>query len=380
MRIVVDENVPYGREAFECLGAVQTLPGRDINRAHLTEADALVIRSITKVKPELLENTPVRFVGTCTIGEDHVDKAFLAAQGITFSSAPGCNANSVGQYISSALTRLAMKYDFKLKGMKLGIVGVGNVGTKVEKKARAMGFECVLNDPPLQEATGDPKYRPLEEILDCDIITLHVPLEKAGSHPTFHLADVDFLARMKPGSILINSSRGPVVDNQALKNALAQGRPKGAVLDVWEGEPMVDNDLLAAVDFATPHIAGYSFDGKVNGTRQIFEALCAHLGETPTWDPAPLLPAPEQPEVTVDPGQANALHRAILAVYDIVRDDTAMRELGRVPPAEQAAFFDGLRKNYPRRREFFNTRARLISPSPALAEQLRGVGFSLDKE
>ncbi len=375
MRILVDENVPYGREAFGTLGEVRTAHGRKITRDMLMDVDALVIRSITKADRALLEGTPVRFVGTCTIGEDHVDKAYLAEADIAFSSAPGCNAGSVAQYIASALVTLSMKHRFDMRRMKLGIVGVGNVGSKVARVGAALGFECVLNDPPLFEQTGDPKYRPLDEILDCDIITLHVPMQKSGPWPTWHLADDAFLARMKPGSLLINSSRGGVCCNQALKAALRSGHLRGAVLDVWEGEPVVDIELLAKVDIVTPHIAGYSFDGKVNGTRQILEALCAVLGQPSAWDPTPLLPAPEVPEVFTNSTESGAEICAVLSVYDILHDDVGMRAMTEVPEAERGAFFDRLRKEYPRRREFFNTAVYVQPPEPALEQQLMELGF-----
>ncbi|HQL96181.1 MAG TPA: 4-phosphoerythronate dehydrogenase, partial [Candidatus Hydrogenedentes bacterium] len=233
MRILVDENVPYGREAFGTLGEVVTAHGRAVCRDMLADVDALVVRSITKVNADLLDGTPVRFVGTCTIGEDHVDKAWLAANGVAFSSAPGCNANSVGDYITAALLTLERRLGLDLSSMSLGIVGVGNVGTKVAAKAAALGMTCVLNDPPRQEREGGDTFRPLADILACDVITFHVPLDKAGPHPTHHLCDKRLLAAMKPGVIVLNSSRGPVVDNTALKAFLAQGHVRAAVLDVW---------------------------------------------------------------------------------------------------------------------------------------------------
>ena len=377
MNILVDENVPYGKEAFSIVGEVTTAPGRSMTPAMLAKTDALVVRSITKVNAELLTGAPVRFVGTCTIGEDHVDKAWLAEQGIAFSSAPGCNANSVGQYITAALVHLSEKHGIDLQGKRLGIVGVGNVGKRVLQKATALGLECVLNDPPLAEATGDARYRPLEELMDCDFITLHVPIEKGGRWPTYHLANADFLARMKPDAFLINSSRGPVVDNTALEAALREEHLAGAVLDVWEGEPIVRPKLMRLLDIGTPHIAGYSFDGKVNGTRQIFEALCAALDIDATWDPAPLLPTPECPEITLDAATEAPVYHAVKKVYDISRDDAALRKVCEIPEADRAAFFDQLRKQYPRRREFFNTRVRLNGALPEAAAQLAGIGFQV---
>ncbi len=378
MRIVVDENVPYGVEAFGGLGDVITAPGRNITRATVARADALVVRSITQVNRELLEGTPVQFVGTCTIGEDHIDKPYLAERGIGFSSAPGCNANSVAEYIVAALLVLSEKYGFALPGKTLGIIGVGNVGRRVLAKAEALGLTCVLNDPPLAEQTGDSRYRPLEEILACDIITCHVPIEKSGPHPTWHLVDEAFLKAMKDGAILFNSARGPVVDNAACLAALTSGKLGACLLDVWEGEPEVNEVLLRRVDIASPHIAGYSFDGKVNGTRQIHDALAAHFGSEKTWDPAPLLPAPEVPALAVNAGDPAALSTAVRAVYDIMADDAAMRGLLDVPKEERRAFFDRLRKEYPRRREFQNTKVTLVGENDALRKTLTGIGFPVE--
>jgi erythronate-4-phosphate dehydrogenase len=379
MKIVVDENIPYGREAFSTLGEVVTMPGRAVDTAALADAEMLMVRSITKVNESLLAGTPVRFVATATIGEDHIDKAYLSQRGIGFSSAPGCNANSVGQYVTAALLELAHEHGFRLEGKTLGIVGVGNVGKRVLAKASAMGMECVLNDPPLARETGDAKYRSIEEILACDIVTVHVPLTKDGPDPTHHLVDETFLRGMKPGGILINSSRGPVADGEAIKWALDEGPLKACVLDVWEGEPVVDPELLKQVFIATPHIAGYSFDGKVNGTRQIYEAACAFLDIEPTWDPSPLLPEPECLEVRV-PGDAEdceaALREAVRQVYDIHKDDAAMRDMLAADAADHGAFFDQLRKTYPRRREFFNTRAVLKPENEAMRAMLSGVGFA----
>jgi erythronate-4-phosphate dehydrogenase len=261
--------------------------------------------------------------------------------------------------------------------MKLGIVGVGNVGRRVWKKAGALGLDCVLNDPPRFDTEGgDPVFRPTEDILDCDIITFHVPIEKTGPYATWHLADQSFLSRLKPGAILINSSRGAVVDNQALKAALREGLLRAAVLDVWEGEPRVDTELLELVDIATPHIAGYSFDGKVNGTRQVYEALCASLNLAPGWDPSPLLPVPDCPQLTVNPDDPGALSGAVRAVYEIMAEDARMREmLALATPEERSACFDRLRKEYPRRREFFNTRVTFARPDAALERVFSGVGF-----
>jgi erythronate-4-phosphate dehydrogenase len=377
MRIVADENIPFAVEAFSNLGDVHTVAGRAITRETVADADVLIVRSITKVNAALLEGTPVRFVGTCTIGEDHIDKAWLAAQGIGFSSAPGCNANSVAEYIVGALLHLSVRHVRPLEGLSLGIVGVGNVGSKVARKAEALGLRCVLHDPPLAETMWDAKYRPIEEVLACDIITLHVPLEKTGPHPTRHLVNDDFIARMKPGTLLINTSRGAVVDGAALVRGLERGHPAGCVLDVWENEPGIDSALLDLVDVGTPHIAGYSYDGKVNGTRQIYDAACFYLGRGAAWNPAPLLPEPEVPVLTVYPDEPEALQLAVRAVYDIMQDDADLRGTLALPASERGAAFDRLRKAYRQRREFFNTRVELAQPDVSFAARLAGIGFGV---
>jgi len=377
MKIIVDENIPYGKEAFGALGNVQTVHGRKIAREIVADAGALVVRSITTVNEALLGGTPVRFVGTCTIGEDHIDKAYLAANGITFTSAPGCNANSVGEYITAALLALADRYQLRLADLSLGIVGVGNVGSKVFQKATALGMRCVLNDPPLAARTGDPIYRPIDEILECDIVTFHTPLEKEGKYPTYHLCDKEFLRWLKPNAIVINSSRGAVADNYDLEEALRTEHIRAAVLDVWENEPTPNPELLRLAAIATPHIAGYSFDGKVNGTRQVYEALCAFLGCDATWSPQDFLPPPPIPEITLNPADEYALTGAVLSIYDIMADDGNMRGILALPKEEHAACFDGLRKNYPVRREFFNTVAHLSHQDEMLSNILEGIGFTL---
>lgn len=380
MNILADENIPYVSDACAAgLGDVRTMAGRAMDRAAVADADILFVRSITRVNADLLEGSPVKFVGTATIGEDHIDKAYLAERGIGFSSAPGCNATSVAEYITAALLELAIERGSKLCNKTLGIVGHGNVGRRVEQKARALGMEVVLNDPPLERETGDSKYRPLEEVFEqCAIVTVHVPLTKDGPDPTYHLLGESFFDRLRTGAIVFNTSRGSVADGQALRTALEDGRVGACVLDVWEGEPNIDLDLMANCAIATPHISGYSFDGKVDGTLQIYEAACRHFDIEATWDPTPALPEPDCPEITVngDEGIQTALHAAVKAVYPIRRDEAALRGIIHIPEADRAAAFDRLRKEYPRRREFTHTRA-LVEPANAdLQRALTGLGFT----
>jgi erythronate-4-phosphate dehydrogenase len=278
---------------------------------------------------------------------------------------------------------LAERFDFRLAGMSLGIVGVGNVGSRVLTKATALGMKCVLNDPPLERQTGDSRFRPIRDVFDCDIVTLHVPYTKNGPDATHHLADEAFIRKMKPEAILINSSRGSVADGEALKRGIDEGHLKACVLDVWENEPSADIELLKRVAIGTPHIAGYSFDGKVNGTRQIYEAACKWLGTAPTWDPSPLLPEPECPEVAVA-GEGvdtqTAIRKAVLEVYDVRRDHRSMGALLETPDVERGAAFDDLRKRYPRRREFLNTVATVTPTNAELEAMLAGIGFQCGKQ
>ncbi|MCD6287699.1 MAG: 4-phosphoerythronate dehydrogenase PdxB [Candidatus Hydrogenedentes bacterium] len=378
MYIVADENIPFVAEGFAGLGEVRTMPGRDMGPADVRDADILLVRSITKVGKPLLDGSKVRFVATATIGEDHIDRSYLASRDIGFSSAPGSNANSVSEYVAAALLNLACKFGFSLKGKTLGIIGVGNVGSRVLDKARALGMRCVLNDPPLARRTADERYKSIDEILNCDIVTVHVPLTTDGLNPTRHLVDDKFLADIRSGAILINTSRGSVADGESIKRALDVGRLGGCVLDVWENEPAIDPELVNRTDIGTPHIAGYSFDGKVNGTRMIYEAACSFFGIEPVWNSAKLMPEPECTEITVAADTASDEHimnETVRRVYDITRDDTALRKTMGMPIDTRAAAFDMLRKQYPRRREFYNTRVVVSPPNTELERKLSGLGF-----
>ena len=361
MKIVADPNIPYIHEAFTALGDIMFVPGRQLTAAHVRDADLLLVRSVTPVNAALLDGSHVRFVATATIGFDHVDAAYLAAHGIGFATAAGSNANSVAEYIIAALLELANRQNFQLRDKTLGVVGVGNVGTKVIRHARALGLRVLPNDPPRHRAENLPDFVSLEQICaEADILTLHVPLTKTGPDATFHLLE-------PRRGIVINSSRGAVLDNRNLLTA----KLDGLVLDVWENEPHILPELLAKVDFGTPHIAGYSFDGKVNGTRLIYEAACRHLGVPAAWQP--VLPAPPVPrlEITVAPGEddEDVLRRIIRQIYDITGDDARLRADYRQ--------FDKLRAEYQVRREFFNTELELQHASAPLREKLTALGFRL---
>jgi erythronate-4-phosphate dehydrogenase len=382
MKIIADQNIPFVKECFSSIGDVTLVSGREVTPELVKDADILLVRSITKVNADLLGGSSVKFVATATIGTEHVDQDYLASKGIGFASAPGSNANSVAEYIVAALLALGKKYKFQLEGKSIGIVGVGNVGSKVEKKCSALGMNVILNDPPLARQTGDSNYRPLEELYGCDFITMHTPLTKDGSDPTYHLANEKFFASMKQGAFFFNSSRGKVHDETALKKAMQSGKLAGVVLDVWETEPKVDLWLLQNVDLSTPHIAGYSYDGKVVGMIMIYQACCKYFGVRIAHTAADFLPEPEVPEIIVTndklkEDEETLIQDIIQQIYVINRDDFNMREILLQPDEGQAAWFDSLRKNYPVRREFQNTQIILADTASPLAKKLAGIGFDV---
>jgi len=375
--IVADKNIPYAPEAFGTLGEVRTLVGRDITAADVRDADLLIIRSTLKVNRALLEGSRVRFVATATIGTDHVDLDYLAGQRIEFASAAGSNANSVAEWVSAALLVTAGRRGFRLAGRSIGVVGVGNVGSRVVKKAEALGITVVQNDPPLARETGDARYRSLEDALGCDVVTFHVPLTREGQDATYHMADRALFQRMRPGAVLVNSSRGAVVVEQDLREALRSGHISASLHDVWEGEPELSPETVAAADVATPHIAGHSFDGKVAGTAMVYEAACGFLGVEPSVDVLSLRPPPEVPQLVVRGGAEpeDVVRETVLQVYDIRKDDAAVREMAQLPDAERGEAFASYRRNYPVRREFYNI-ALCFEDCPAAArETLLGLGF-----
>ena len=381
MIIVADENMPFAREAFSTLGEVRLVPGRQIAPEVLADCDILAVRSVTRVGEDLLAGSPVRFVGSATIGADHVETAYLERAGIGFSSAPGCNAVSVAEYVIAALFELAARKNFHLREKGLGIIGVGNVGSRVESRAEALGMEVVLNDPPLRDATGDPKYRDLDQALASDIVTLHVPLEKGTAYPTYHMVDRKFIERLKPGAILINTSRGAVVDSNALAEGVDSGRIGAVVLDVWEGEPDISIELLERAEIATPHIAGYSYDGKARGTRMIYDAACRYFGREPAWDAEKLLPAPDRERLKLDGKLSLAeefLREAVAQGYDIMGDDRALRKIVEIAAEQRGAYFDRLRKEYPVRREWASRVVELSGELVELKPVFEGLGFRVE--
>ncbi|MDM2734207.1 4-phosphoerythronate dehydrogenase PdxB [Citrobacter sp. Ct235] len=349
MKILVDENMPYARELFSRLGEVKAVPGRPIPVAELDDADALMVRSVTKVNASLLEGKAIKFVGTATAGTDHVDEDWLKQAGIGFSAAPGCNAIAVVEYVFSSLLMLAERDGFALRDRTVGIVGVGNVGGRLQARLEALGIRTLLCDPPRADRGDEGDFRSLDELVqEADVLTFHTPLFKEGPFKTHHLVDEALIGRLKPGSILINACRGAVVDNAALLAHLNAGQALSVVLDVWEGEPDLNVDLLRKIDIGTAHIAGYTLEGKARGTTQVFEAWSKFIGREQHVALDTLLPAPEFGRITLHgPLDQPTLKRLVHLVYDVRRDDALLRNVAGIPGE-----FDKLRKNYLERREW----------------------------
>ncbi len=359
MKIVADENIPLVSEFFGQLGEISRLPGRQMNPAEVKCADALIVRSVTQVGPQLLDGSQVRFIGTCTIGVDHLDQAYLDQQQIAWSSAPGCNANSVVEYVYAALCHLNINWLDKT----FGIIGCGNVGGLLYRRLKAQGVKVRCYDPNLS-LTQNPDLTSLDEVLSCELISMHTPLVTAGAHPSFHLMGLEQLSQLRQGAVLLNCGRGPVIDNQALIQVLKNRPDLRVVLDVWEPEPDISLELLDLVQLGSPHIAGYSYDGKLNGTEMIYQACCQHFGLEATASLPQLVP-PLEDNILVAPDGLTPWELAkllIKQVYDIAADDARLRDLARRARAGEADFakgFDEQRKHYPRRREFHNYQVEL---------------------
>lgn len=375
MHIVADENIPLLDEFFAAFGSIRRLPGRSITAADVREADLLLVRSVTPVNRALLDGSRVRFVGTCTIGTDHLDLDYFAEAGIAWSSAPGCNARGVVDYVLGSVLTLAEREGVDPAARVYGVVGAGQVGGRLVKLLRGLGWQVRVCDPPRQATEGG-DFVSLEQIIaECDVISLHTPLDAS----TRHLFDAARLAALRPGTWLINASRGAVVDNTALRNLLPQRLDLKAVLDVWEGEPQADVELAALCQLATPHIAGYSLDGKLRGTAQIYQACCRALGVAEQVSLADLLPAPWLSELSID-GSADpawALASICRAVYDPRRDDADFRRSLVGDADTRRAGFDRLRKHYPMRREIDGLRVRIQGDSAPLAALVRALGATV---
>jgi len=371
MKIIADSKIPFLKGVFEPYGAVEYYAGKEITPEVVKDADALIVRTRTRCDAALLQGSSVKFIATATIGFDHIDTDYCKKSGIAWKNAPGCNAGSVMQYVASVLTRLSINYHFDFNETTLGVIGVGNVGSKVARMASLLGMKVLLNDPPRERKEGRGAFVSLNEIADrADIITFHVPLNRGGADNTFHLFNHDFAKQIKPGSIIINSSRGEVVSGNVLKKVLKEKYLKAAVLDVWENEPVIDAGLVPLIDMATPHIAGYSMDGKANGTAMSVRAVSDYFNlGLKNWYPQEI-PAPTNTTIKIDCAGLNlqqVVSKAILFTYDVKQDDIRFRS--------SISTFEYQRNNYPVRREFNIFTVKLTNATPEQYEVLKRLGF-----
>ena len=374
MKIVIDDKIPFIKGVLEPYAEVIYLSGGKITHSDVANADALIVRTRTKCDEALLKDSSVKFIATATIGYDHIDTAWCEANGIAWTNAPGCNSGSVHQYMASVLAILSTHFEFRFEDKTLGVVGVGNVGSKVARLGKSLGMRVLMNDPPRAEKEGPAQFVPLDEILHMsDIITLHVPLNCSGSHQTYHLFDKIMFDQLPYRTILINSSRGEVIDNTALKNALKNRIIGAAALDVWENEPDIDLELLPLLNIATPHIAGYSADGKANGTAMSVQSL-SRFFELPLtgWFPSEC-PCPVQPlRFELDCREKSlqqCLCEAIWHTYAVNDDDGFLRA--------SPATFEKQRGDYPVRREFAAFTVDVKNAIPEIDVQLQALGFSV---
>jgi erythronate-4-phosphate dehydrogenase len=376
MKIIIDDKIPYIKGVLEPFAEVVYLPGNKTTAEVVKNADAIITRTRTNCTRETLEGSSVKFIATATIGFDHIDTKYCKDAGIEWTNAPGCNAESVNQYISSALFAYSMRKRFDLKNKTIGIVGVGQVGSRIAKTAEILGMKVLLNDPPRERAEGSSGFVSLKSIQEeADIITFHVPLNMEGEDATYHLANEDFLQNLKKKPLLINSCRGEVFDSEAVYNAVEANDVSGIIIDCWENEPELDLNLLNLTDYGTPHIAGYSKDGKANGTKMSVQAISRffNLG-IDNWKPTNV-ELPENTTIELDGDQRREyaiLAEAILSTYDIEKDEELLRDSPHL--------FEKLRGDYAVRREFNSFSIKTKNIELDTIEKLKKLSFRIKKE
>ena len=375
MKILADENIPHVRESFADLGDVETCPGRLMTADRVRCVDALFIRSVTEVNERLLSGSRVAYVGSATSGVEHIDVDYLGRKGIGFSQALGSNANSVAEYVVAAVLEATLAKNVSMDGLSCGIVGYGQVGSRVFEKLTALGVTCYAYDPPLAEGTKDPFFCDGDRILDCDIITFHTPLTDEGPYPTRHMLNEESLTGIKSETILINASRGGVMDTEALIRVKRVKPELYYVFDVWEQEPVLNTELLGMTEIATPHIAGYSWDAKVAGTRMVKEGFCKYFTLPFEWNQPADPPSSISRDIHID-SESDAVRSLVRHAYPILRDDRILREAVEENSGTHGAAFDRLRRDYAVRREFPAFNVDLTGHSAEVVSRCQALGFT----
>lgn len=376
MKVIIDDKIPYIQGALEPFAEVVYLPGKATTPEIAKDADAIITRTRTKCNASLLEGSSVKMIATATIGYDHIDTAYCEKTGIEWVNAPGCNSWSVAQYIMAALHTLALKKNIELSKLTIGVIGAGNVGSKVARLCKIIGMKVLVNDPPRQRAEGDVGFVSLKEIQDkADIVTFHTPLTHEGIYKTFHLANDEFLSGCKDGLIFINSSRGEVNDTEAIKKGLTSGKIAEAIIDCWENEPNIDLELLERAFISTPHIAGYSKDGKANGTSMSIQAISRKFGlGIDNWVCSDV----ELPQVTnikingEGKTTQQIIAEAILFTYPILEDSARLKNSPKT--------FENQRGDYPIRREFPVYKILPTNVNPQILDILLALGFNIEQD
>ncbi|MCB9259871.1 MAG: 4-phosphoerythronate dehydrogenase PdxB [Ignavibacteriales bacterium] len=375
MKIIADDKIPFLKGVLEPYGNIEYYPGKEITKDKIIDADALIIRTRTKCNADLLYDTNVKLITTATIGYDHIDTNYCEENNLKWLNAPGCNSSSVHQYITTVLLHIAEKENIDLTQKVLGIVGVGNVGSKIQKAANALGMKILLNDPPRERNESNSKFVSLEKIKEeADIITYHVPLNNDGIDKTYHLADEKFFNELNKMPIIINSSRGEVVETSAIKNAIKNKKVSNVILDVWENEPEIDLELLEMTDISTPHIAGYSAEGKANGTSVCVNAVNKffNLGIQENWYPTEIPLSKNGNEIEIDCSNKNdqqILSEAVSQTYDLLYDSILLKKSPET--------FEKQRGDYPIRREFSNYKVKLKSNNSSVEKKIKKLGFKI---
>jgi len=377
LTLLADANIPGLENALGGAVRLRLEEGRRIRPEWLREVDILLVRSVTRVDEALLTNAPVRFVGSATSGVDHVDRDYLGRRGIVFAYAPGANANSVVEYVLCAIAAVGDRLEQLLDGGSVGIVGCGHVGRSLATRLAALGVRHRVYDPWLDQRSF-PAAASLDEVLACDVVSLHPELTAAQPWPSLRLIGAEALSRMQPEALLINTSRGPVVDNQALRARLESAPAFRAVLDVWEPEPALDPALLARAALGTPHIAGYSRDGKLRATRMLAEAVAGHfhLPLPPAAEPGSETPAIRLEDAGI--ARAELVRNLLASRYDIREDDNCLRTAAATEPDIGAAF-DRLRRTYGERRELAGSRVYSAAPTKTCREVVAALGCVLEE-
>ncbi len=352
MKIIADENIPFVSQAFAHLGEVTTLAGRSIDHSSIQNADILLVRSITQINAKLLDNTKVKFVASATSGINHVDSKYLKQNNIAFAHALGSNAISVAQYVVAGICHWSLLNNKPLEQLSIGIIGYGHVGKQLAKICQKLGINCISNDPPLAESGQSHLHlESLNTALACDIVSLHVPLTTEGKYPTAYLINQRNVSKLKSDGLFINAARGGVVDESALLSHQKKHPEFSIILDTWENEPNINTNLIEQTLIATPHIAGYSFDGKIRGTQMIYQACCEFLGKKPQWD-EDMVNLDDNLPYHISQLEQKDIRLAILAAYNIIDEDKLLRLILAKSDSTKAEYFDFLRKNYPIKREW----------------------------